>query len=389
MKRRVAGLLLGTGENIKETTVRQIGTLGVVSLLLVLLASASTQAAVVTVDVTINAVNLQGRGITVTYKTELGEKSIELDVSRKAEITVNGKEGSLDSLGQGLQAKVTFDKDLAVVTKIEATGVVVKRKPPELVEVAELNPGSYPWLNEDGLTVFWEIDGVIWTAHRADAESYFSEKKQLFTGRHPALTGDGLEMVFLGTGASGGRGEVINVATREDAQQPFTRGRRIAELAGEEEPKNLSLSPDGLSLYFNRGSGGELVVSTRKSKDSSWTKPKPVSVQSRGISGTLGWVCVPGDGLTMYCCAQGAGQLQANTGNLLVLFRASAAQPFGKPSTIEVEGTPPLYGRSPRYVEATKELFFTRALPKGKKATSWSIWVIRNFVPPTDAGGGK
>jgi hypothetical protein len=354
-------------------------------LLLSFIVPVPAHAAVVTVDVTIKAVNPQSRGITVFYKTELGEKSIELDVSRKAEITVNGKEGTLDSLGQGLQAKVTFDKDLAVVTKIEAKGVAVKRKPPELVEVAELNPGMYPWLTEDGLTVFWEREGTIWTARRANAESYFSEKK----GRHPALTADGLEMIFLGTGASGGRGEVINVATREDGQQPFNRGRKIAELAGEEEPKNLSLSPDGLSLYFNRGSGGELVVSTRKSKDSPWTKPKPVPVQSKGVSGTLGWVFVLNDGLTMYCCAQGKEQLQANVGNLLVLSRSAVAQPFGRPSTIEVEGTPPLYGRSPRYVTATNELFFTRALPKRKKATSWSIWVIRNYVQPTDAVGGK
>jgi hypothetical protein len=344
------------------------------------------QAAVVTVDVTIKTVNPQSRGITVVYKTELGEKTIELDVSRKAEVTVNGKEGALDSLGQGLQAKVTFDKDLAVVTRIEATGVVVKQKPPELVEVAELNPGSYPWLTEDGLTVFWEIDGVIWTARRTDAESYFAEKKQLFTGRHPALTADGLEMVFLGTGASGGRGEVINVATREDAQQPFTRGRRIAELAGEEEPKNLFLSPDGLSLYFN--TGGEMVVCVRKTKGSPWSKPKQVAVQGKNISGIPTWPYISDGGLTMYCCVQGGGQSQANTGNMLVLSRSSVTQPFGKPSTIEVEGTPPLYGRSPRYVAATKELFFTRAFPKGKK-TTWSIWVIRNFVTPTDAGGGR
>ena len=90
--------------------------------LVFILMEQSNQAAVVEVDVTIKAVNPQSRGITVVYKTDLGEKTIELDVSRKAEITVNGKEGSLDSLKPGQKAKVTYEKELQVVTKIDAEG---------------------------------------------------------------------------------------------------------------------------------------------------------------------------------------------------------------------------------------------------------------------------
>ena len=58
----------------------------------------STQAAIVEVDVTIKSVNVKARGITATYETKLGQKSIDLDVSRKAEITVNGKSGTLESV---------------------------------------------------------------------------------------------------------------------------------------------------------------------------------------------------------------------------------------------------------------------------------------------------
>ena len=78
----------------------------------VVLLSGRTEAAVVEVDVTIKAVNPQARGITVVYKTDLGEKTIELDVSRKAEITLNGNSDSLASLGPGLKAKVSYDKEL-------------------------------------------------------------------------------------------------------------------------------------------------------------------------------------------------------------------------------------------------------------------------------------
>ena len=50
------------------------------------------------------------------------KKSIDLDVSRKAEIVINGESGGLDLLCAGQQAKVTYNKELMVVTKIVATG---------------------------------------------------------------------------------------------------------------------------------------------------------------------------------------------------------------------------------------------------------------------------
>lgn len=104
-------------------------------------------AAVVTVDVTIQSINPQTRGITVVYDAGLGEKSIDLDVSRKAEITVNGKEATLDSLGPGLKAKVSYDKDLAVVTKIEAntampSDAVTKQNPKSADNGVELFNGN-------------------------------------------------------------------------------------------------------------------------------------------------------------------------------------------------------------------------------------------------------
>ena len=92
--------------------------LGTVSVLVV----NAVQAAVVEVEVTLKSVDVKARGITVVYETKLGQKTIELDVSRKAEIAVNGKEGSLDSLKPGQKAKVTYEKELQVVTKIDAEG---------------------------------------------------------------------------------------------------------------------------------------------------------------------------------------------------------------------------------------------------------------------------
>lgn len=76
----------------------------------------------VEVAVTVKSVDVKARAITVVYETKSGEKSIDLDVSRKAEITVNGKAGMLDSVKIGQKAKVVYEKELQVVTKIDATG---------------------------------------------------------------------------------------------------------------------------------------------------------------------------------------------------------------------------------------------------------------------------
>jgi hypothetical protein len=276
-----------------------------------------------------------------------------------------------------LKAKVSYDKELAVVTKLEATGVVVKRKAPELVEVSELNPGISPCFTNDGLTVCWERTGVLWTAHRPDAESYFADKKELFAGRHPTMTSDGLEMIFL---SMGDKGEGLCVAKRESTQQSFKRAVAIPELADQPQPKNPSLTPNGLNLYFNR-SGNEIVVCVRETKDAPWSKPKPVPVAGK-VSGFLDWPYVGDDGLTMYCCNEGAGQLSRSVGNLMVWFRTSATEPFATQKAIEPKGLPTLIGRSPRYVAATHELFFTRAVVENGKPHWSGIWVIRNFVPP-------
>jgi len=88
----------------------------------VFLFSQLAEAAVVEVDVTVKAVDVKARGITVTYETKLGQKSIDLDVSRKAEITINGESGTLESVKPGQKAKVVFEKELQVVTQIIATG---------------------------------------------------------------------------------------------------------------------------------------------------------------------------------------------------------------------------------------------------------------------------
>lgn len=79
------------------------------------------EAAVVEVDVTVKTVDCESRQISVTYETKEGSKTIDLDVCRKATITINGKPGTLDSVKSGQKANLTYEKELQVVTKIDTT----------------------------------------------------------------------------------------------------------------------------------------------------------------------------------------------------------------------------------------------------------------------------
>ena len=66
----------------------------------------------------------------------------------------------------------------------------------------------------------------------------------------------------------------------------------------------------------------------------------------------------------------------------MVWTRKSLDEPFAEYRYIEWADIDPLVGRSPRYVSATNELFFTRLMgldENGKKR--WGIWAVRNVTP--------
>jgi hypothetical protein len=80
-------------------------------------------AAVVDVDVTIKSVDATARTISVTYEVNSVDNTIDLDVSRKAEIMLNGKATTLNSIKPTQKATISYEKEFQIVTKIEATGI--------------------------------------------------------------------------------------------------------------------------------------------------------------------------------------------------------------------------------------------------------------------------
>src|SRR5262249_35710363 len=145
---------------------------------------------------TIQSVDARARVIAV--KTAPAKnKAVELEVSRKATITVDGAAATLEDLRVGQQAVVVYDAALDVATQIQATGT--GEAAPEIANVTEINTKETdfcPWLSPDGLTIYWVMqppgaEGEVWTARRKDAGSLFTGKRQIGYGRHVAVSSDG------------------------------------------------------------------------------------------------------------------------------------------------------------------------------------------------------
>jgi hypothetical protein len=355
------------------------------------------RAAITTVDVTIKAVDLKARSVTVTYQVSGEQKTTDLDVSRKAEITVNGKQATLDSVKSGQKAKVTFEKELQIVTKLDATGedadpfgkarkaMVHTGNEPELVEISELNDqgaNKLMCLSEDGLTIYWSryLEGkpsYIWTAHRDNANTLFTNKMQLFAGNGPTASADGLELIFVNARLEGRQsGQSLFVATRESKDKPFGRPKVITEL----ETFSVAtpyLSSDGLILYCRSESAKAAVVYfTRNNKSDPWNNVfKILPLINKRISCFAPFVTA--DGLNLLVHTDNADN--GKQGNLLCGSRSSADKPFSNFKIIEFDNLPPLVGGKPYYVAATNELFIQKsAESQGKQG----IWVIKNFKIP-------
>lgn len=83
---------------------------------LVVCSGSAALAEEVVVDGTVKSVDAQGRTLTIETK----RKALELDVSRKATISIGGKEKSLEDLKPGQAVTISYESSLEVVTKIEA-----------------------------------------------------------------------------------------------------------------------------------------------------------------------------------------------------------------------------------------------------------------------------
>lgn len=352
--------------------MRQVSVLLLVCLLGI---ASEAKSQSISVEVTIRSVKPEAKEVTVGYQTKLGDKTITLDVSRKATIMLNGESASLDSLGPDLKATVEYHRELEIVTKITASGKTTNVH--ELVEVRELNQISAPCLSEEGLAIYFEKQGKIYVARRNDVDSFFEDAKPIFEGYEPAVTNDGLEMVFSAPTSSESKAKVLFSTTRDHVEESFRRPKQLFE----QPCFNPYLSPDGLTIYANHYvEKGKLVfmVATRPDRNSPWSELQTVKVSGSSLFKFLTCPYVTDDGLTLFCVIESREIWASDRGNLLRFTRKAPNEQFGNPEYVEIEGIPKLTGKYPRFVPANSELFFLKADGEFSKS---QLVIVKHFVP--------
>jgi hypothetical protein len=348
--------------------------------LLALSVADAVQAAVITIEGTVKSVDAKKRTITVQTKT----KTLELDVSRKAKVSVKGKTAKLDSLKPGQKVTISYHEGLEIVLKIEAQGKGLPA--PELVILRELDAPRWegnPCVSPDGLRIYWNIksptDNVrwVWTAKRKDPDSLFEAKKRLIPAVDFTVTSDGLEMILLQ------KSGVLGSATRDDVDGAFRRTKTINEFG-----KKFGflaapcISSDSLTLYYGRlskGKGIQFHVSTRRTRTSKWSSPKPLQLTPSGHN--LRFLTVSPEDNLLFCNAMDIeGETQPN---LIMYSRKNSQESFHSPGFVDCEGITvrgSKNGAFARYVPATHELFFAGMTEKGGES---KLMILKSFSPDT------
>jgi hypothetical protein len=183
--------------------------------------------------------------------------------------------------------------------------------------------------------------------------------------RDPAVTGDGLTLVFTSQRAGGGNWDLY-ATTRPSRSQPFAAPAQISELATAGADWGPFIASDGLSLYYVIG--GDLAYSHRATPASPWSAPGTVLTELDTPSNEFE-PAVTADELTIFYASDrpdgGLGGLDIWTAT-----RASTADPFNAPSNLVELDTPG--DDIPSWISPDRcELFLTRT----NGAAGWDLYV--------------
>ncbi len=342
-----------------------------VSLTLLMMSSyGSVLADIVTLEVTIESSDATKNKIKVTRKG----KVLSLDVDKKAKISKDGKPTDLQSIESRVLAEIEFESTLEIVTKIDIKGLAPAK--PELVRLSELDTeGSEDkvWVSHDGLTIVWQSNQgrpLNWIAKRENAGVSFTSKKELIQGLDATLTSDGNELIML---VESGK---LWSARRKNNSESFQKFL-VEEFKDLPYISAPTFSENGLTLYLDQMSPAGMIpsVSKRKNLKGVWSKPTPIKMTVSEYRPRFPHVST--DGKYLLTMATTFGK-QEDKPNLLVFYREDPSQPFQEKGFVTVDGMV-LHGKFPRYIQATKELFFTRKSASGQQ----EIVVLKNFDPTT------
>jgi formylglycine-generating enzyme required for sulfatase activity/serine/threonine protein kinase len=249
------------------------------------------------------------------------------------------------------------------------------------------------WVSSDGLRIYWEhydsagSAGAIFQAERKSVTAPFENKREVLKGHQPTLTDDELEIVYLQSGTRGPK--TLMKATRTSRSDVFSNGMEVDPGEPYVLCNSPSVSADGLSLTVNLKSTADnqstrYVQLRRISRSAQWGGVEELRIQwdAEQQGSPLTWITMAADGLSFLATHE-----QDQGGFRILRFQRSAVdQPFEQYEYLKLPGIPEVYGRTPRYVDATKELFLTApaSYPTSRDANVWRnnyqgrLWVVEN-----------
>jgi Tol biopolymer transport system component len=180
----------------------------------------------------------------------------------------------------------------------------------------------------------------LYEATRTDPQSMFTNVTALTTlntgsaDSNPAISPDGLTLYFTSTVTGQDR---IYVAKRGDVSQAFGAAVVVPGMLGTLTADSPSISPDELSMYFERTLAGnyDIYVATRSTTADPWDTITAISAINTPMDDNV--PSISSDGLELFFSHKPGG---VGTDALYVSRRASTSDPFPAATAItELDGS--------------------------------------------------
>lgn len=247
--------------------------------------------------------------------------------------------------------------------------------------LANLNTASSefdPCPTVTGLTLYFSSNRSGWELFRATrptpygafgAPTHLVELTDPGTDAGPCVRIDELEIVWYSSRAGGGGGGLdLWRATRSSPTALFGTPMPITELNTSASEAGPSLTGNGLTIYFQRGS--DLWTATRPNWSSPFGTPSPVTELNTGSVEREPHISL--DGLTIYFTSDRAGGVGGN--DTWMASRLATSQPFGTPvNLVALNAVEP--DTAPAIAVFADEIFFVSTRPGG--LGPYDIWSSR------------
>jgi serine/threonine protein kinase len=335
-------------------------------------------------------------GLVITIRGKNGE-TID-SASSKTGSTAAGVDNR--STTGGLFANGSTSRERAVRDQPAVPPMPSADRGPKLVPLSELNtPGvdADAWVSPDGLRIYWmsEAPGAagdrvalaIYCAERPNPSSNFgSIRLVIANGVHPTLTPDQLQIVYLRD--AGRKYKQLFTRSRVSLQDPFGPESSLGDFGAYVSYNSPAIAADGLSLFVSAKASDDFLslahlVSRRHTMKDAWGKAETLAISwdVRARKWPLTWITMAPDELSFLATHEAEGRYR-----VVLSSRDSVSEPFQKFRYLTLPDGSPIYGRSPRYIPATDELYLT-ALPvyaQSAEREMWAktkqdLWVIRNL----------